>query len=100
MIRLSAFADEISPDLQEQIAVLQSERIHYLDLRSMRGINVLDLSDQQVAQIQSALTAQNIGVAAIASPLGKVPIDSPFADSLQRFERALQLAQIFRTPFI
>ena len=35
MIRLSAFADEISPDLDEQIAVLQSENIHYLDLRGV-----------------------------------------------------------------
>src|SRR6266704_6897526 len=34
MIRLSAFADEISPDLNEQIAVLNSENIHFLDLRS------------------------------------------------------------------
>ena len=29
MIRLSAFADEISDDLDEQIAVLQSENIAY-----------------------------------------------------------------------
>lgn len=100
MIRLSAFADEISPDLREQIAILQSEHISFIDLRSMWGTNVLDLSDQQVAQIQQTLTAHGIGIAAIASPLGKVPIDSPFADHLQRFERALQLAQTFRTPFI
>ena len=100
MIRLSAFADEISPDLSEQITVLQSERIHYIDLRSMWGTNVLNLSDSQVAQIQQTLAAHGIGVAAIASPLGKVPIDSPFSDHMQRFERALELAQAFHTPFI
>ena len=34
MIRLSAFADEISGDLNEQIAVLQAEPIQYINLRS------------------------------------------------------------------
>jgi 3-dehydroshikimate dehydratase len=100
MIRLSAFADEISPNLDEQIAVLQSENIHYLDLRGVWDINVLDLSDEQVDQIKQALDAGGIGVAAIGSPIGKVTIDSPFDEQLMRFERAIQLAQSFQTPYI
>jgi 3-dehydroshikimate dehydratase len=100
MIRLSAFADEISPDLDEQIAVLQSENIHYLDLRGVWGTNVLDLTDQQVATIKQALASGGIGVAAIGSPLGKVPIDGSFDEQLQRFERALTLAREFQTPYV
>jgi len=100
MIRLSAFADEISPDLDEQIATLQHESIHYLDLRSMWNINVLDLSDAQIRQIKQALDAHNMSVAAIGSPLGKTPIDSPFEATLQKLERALHVAQAFGTPFI
>ena len=100
MIRLSAFADEISPDLDEQIAVLQSENIHYLDLRGVWGTNVLDLTDQQVATIKQALASGGIGVAAIGSPIGKVPIDSSFDEHLQRFERALTLAREFQTPYV
>jgi 3-dehydroshikimate dehydratase len=100
MIRLSAFADEIAPDLDEQIAVLQSENIHYLDLRGVWGTNVLDLTDQQVATIKQALASGGIGVAAIGSPIGKVPIDSSFDEQLQRFERALTLAREFQTPYV
>ncbi|MDQ2903245.1 MAG: sugar phosphate isomerase/epimerase [Chloroflexota bacterium] len=100
MIRLSAFADEISADLDEQIAVLQSEQIHFLDLRSVWGTNVLDLSDQQVEKIKQTLNRQGIGVAAIGSPLGKVPVDSPFEAHLARLERAITLAHIFEAPFI
>ncbi len=58
MIRLSAFADEISPDLDEQIATLQRQGIRYLDLRSMWNINVLDLSDAHIRQIKQILDAQ------------------------------------------
>jgi 3-dehydroshikimate dehydratase len=100
MIRLSAFADEISPDLGEQIAVLKSEKIHFLDLRSVENTNVLDLSDEQVARIKETLDAHGIGVAAIASPIGKVPIDSSFDEHLHRFERAMTLARALQAPFI
>lgn len=100
MIRLSAFADEIAPDLDEQITVLGGEHIRFLDLRGVWGTNVLDLSDQQVARIKETLRAHGMGVAAIASPIGKVPIDSPFGEHLHRFERALTLARAFEARFV
>ena len=100
MIRLSAFADEISANLDEQIAVLHSENIHFIDLRSVWGINVLDFTDQQVTEIKQKLDDQGIGIAAIGSPIGKVPLDSSFDEHLQRFERAITLAHAFGTPYI
>ena len=100
MIRLSAFADEISTDLNEQIEVLQSENIHFIDLRGVWNTNVLDLTDQQIGEIKQTLDANGIGVSAIASPIGKIPIDASFEEHLQRFRRATELAQFFETPYI
>jgi sugar phosphate isomerase/epimerase len=100
MIRLSAFADEISPDLSEQIDVLRNEGIRFLDLRAVWGTNVLDLTDQQVAGIKQSLDRHGVGVAAIGSPIGKVPIDHSLDDQLRRLERAILLAEVFGTPFI
>src|SRR5215469_5267666 len=100
IIRLSAFADEISPDLDEQITVLQSEHIHFLDLRGAWGTNVLDFSDAQVDQIRRTLDMYSMAVSAIASPIGKVSIDAPFDEHLRRFERAITLARVFSTPFL
>ena len=100
MIRLSAFADEISPDLNGQIATLQREGIRYLDLRSMWNVNVLDLSDGQIGQIKYALDTYSMSVAAIGSPLGKTAIDSPFEETMQKLERAIKVAQVLGTHFI
>ncbi|HZS76749.1 MAG TPA: TIM barrel protein [Ktedonobacteraceae bacterium] len=100
MIRLSAFADEISPDLDEQLAVLEREQIAYLDLRGAWNTNVLDFSDEQVRTIQEKLAANNIQVAAIASPIGKTPIDRPFEETLRQMERAVTLAHTFSTSYI
>src|SRR5450755_2595648 len=100
MIRLSAFADEISPDLEEQIAVLSLEHIHFLELRGVWNTNVLDLTDQQVAGIKETLDAHGIGVSAIGSPIGKVSIDSSFDEHLHRFERAIAVAHALQAPYI
>jgi 3-dehydroshikimate dehydratase len=100
MIHLSAFADEISPDLDEQISTLQREGIHYLDLRSVWNINVLDLSDTQISQVRRTLDMRGTTVAAIGSPIGKTAIDSPFDATMQKLERAIQVAQAFATPYI
>lgn len=100
MIRLSAFADEIAVDPNEQIAVLLSENIHFLDLRGAWGTNVLDLSDAQIDELRHMLDTHGIAVSAIASPIGKAPIDSSFDEHLRRFERAIALARFFSTPYI
>jgi sugar phosphate isomerase/epimerase len=100
MIRLSAFADEISPDLDTQIAVLREEGIHHLELRGAWDTNVLDLSDAQVAEIGRALAAAGLRVSAIASPIGKVAIDSPEDAELPRLARAIAVAQALGTDRI
>ena len=100
MMRLSGFADEISPHLAEQIATLERERIRFMDLRSVEGANVLDLTDEQIAAIKRTLDDHGIGVSAIASPIGKVPIDSSFDEHLHHFERAITIAQILKTSYI
>jgi 3-dehydroshikimate dehydratase len=100
MIHLAAFADEIAQELDEQISVLNSERISFVDLRGVDGVNVLDFSDQQAQYIKQEFDARGIKVAAIASPIGKVPIDSDFDEHMRRFERALALAHVFETDLI
>jgi sugar phosphate isomerase/epimerase len=100
MIRISAFADEIALDPNEQVAVLQEEHITFIDLRAAWGTNVLDFTDEQVTELQRILKNAQIGVAAIGSPLGKVPIDSDHAEQMRRLDRAIALAQTFGTRYI
>ena len=42
MLRLAAFADEISPDLDEQIRVCRDNDVTHFELRSVNLKNVLD----------------------------------------------------------
>lgn len=100
MFVLSGFADEIAPDLEVQLDVLGQFGIRYLELRGVWGKNVLDLTDGEVDAVKSALDACGIGISAIGSPIGKIRIDEPFAPHLEAFQRALDLAERFESPYI
>src|SRR5260370_20801194 len=98
MIRLSAFADEISPALPEQIVTLKRENIAHIDLRGVWNINVLDLTDEQAISIKELLEGHGIKVAAIGSPIGKVPVHSRFDEDLELFARRIKRSQRFGIP--
>jgi sugar phosphate isomerase/epimerase len=100
MFFLSAFADEIGPDPQEQIDVLKSCGVRYIELRSILKTNVLDLTDAQIADFKSLLQKNGFRLSAIGSPIGKIRIDEPFEPHLKRFGRALELCKVFETPNI
>ena len=98
--RLSAFADEIDPDLDEQIRVCRETGVTHLELRSVDKVNVLDLTEAARRTIRQKLADADMGVAAIGSPVGKVAIDGPWAEHFDRFKVAADAAAFFDTPFI
>ncbi|NLV74980.1 MAG: TIM barrel protein [Chloroflexi bacterium] len=100
MYILSGFADEISPDLDQQLATLQTLEIRYLELRGVWGKNVLALDDAELRTIASVLDASGIRVSAIGSPIGKIDITAPFEPHLVDFQRTLQIAELLQAPYI
>src|SRR5215211_203362 len=100
MFTISAFADEISPDPEQQIDVLKSCGVRHIELRSILGINVLALSDLQIQELKSLLDKHGFKLSAIGSPIGKIRIDEPFAPHLEKFRHAIELAKILGTPNI
>ncbi len=100
MIRLSAFADEIAADPVEQLDVLDRNGIRHIEFRSIHGTNVLDLTDSQHHEFRKLLRDRGFALSAIGSPIGKIQITDPFEPHLERFERALDLAEFYAAPGI
>jgi sugar phosphate isomerase/epimerase len=97
---LSAFADEIDPNPEKQVELLKRCGVRFIEFRSILGVNVLNLSDLQVAEFQALISRHGIGISAIGSPIGKIRVDEPFGQHLLRFDRAVELARRFGTPNI
>jgi sugar phosphate isomerase/epimerase len=89
---LSGFADEISPDPAEQLAVLAAENISHLELRSAWSVNVADIGDAELARFGKALDDAGVRVSAIGSPIGKIGIDAPLDPELDRLRRIADVA--------
>lgn len=100
MFTLSAFADEISPDPREQIAVLKAANVRRIEFRSIHGTNVLKLSNEQIREFKAMLDSEGIRLSAIGSPIGKYAVDQPFEPHLEAFNQAIELAHTFGTPNI
>ena len=100
MFIISVFADEISPDPREQIAVLKSCGVKHIEFRSIYTTNVLALSDAQIAEFKKLLDGEGFKLSAIGSPVGKYPIDQPIEPQLDKLKRAIDLCGVFGTPNI
>jgi 3-dehydroshikimate dehydratase len=100
MLRLAAFADEISPDLDEQIRVCRDNDVTHFELRSVNLKNVLDFDGDLCAEIRAKLADNGMGVVSIGSPIGKVKIADPWEPHFDRFKIAVELAEYFDAPFI
>ena len=100
MWTLTGFADEISPELDEQLDTLADESIRFVELRSVWNKNVLDLTDDEIEKVGAAMADRGVGVSSIGSPIGKVPITEDFAPHLERFRRALHVAKSLEAPYV
>jgi 3-dehydroshikimate dehydratase len=100
MLKLSAFADEISPKLSEQIRVCRENGISHFELRSVDQVNVLNFTPEQRKEIRAQITDSGLGVICIGSPIGKVRISDSWPEHFERFKIAVETAEFFSAPFI
>ncbi len=100
MIRISAFADEISQDPVEQIDVLERLGIKHIEFRAIHGVNVAGLAEAKHREFRSLLHGRGFELSAIGSPIGKIKVTDPFEPHLEKFDHVLHLASFYKTPRI
>lgn len=91
----SAFADEYSDLLDEQIEALQKFGIGCIELRHADGKGVAEMTEEDVAAIKAKLDAAGIKVSAIGSPIGKVKLDGDLDAHFAMARRIFKMANVF-----
>lgn len=97
---LSAFADEISPKLDEQIDNLKVNSISHIEVRNIEERCIIDYTNHEIKEIKRKLDYNGIKVSAIGSPIGKIPINEPFEKYLDRFKKTIEATHVLETPNI
>lgn len=95
--RLSAFSDEYSPSLEQQIEGLVKNKVKMTELRGVDGMNISDLTPEQAADTYRKLNSAGISVWAIGSPIGKIKITDPMDAHIEKLKRTCEIASIVKT---
>ncbi len=103
MITISAFADEIGPDLTRQMDTCEANGVKCIDVRGIDNINVSKMTLAQVKEYRKRMDDRGFKVPCIGSPLGKIRIDEDFygkGGHLDLLRHCCDVAQAFGTKFI
>ena len=91
---LSAFADEYSRDVNEQVAVLNRLGYTHIEPRFVGDKNISELTEQEANELASTLSAAGIKVYSIGSPIGKINLADDFDAHLDLAENCFEIASI------
>jgi len=97
---LSAFGDEISNDLAEQLETLVGLNIYQLDLRGAWSINVSMMEDGDITQVKQMCSAYSVKISCLASPVGKSPLVEPLQFEQDRLERLMSIGNSLDTHLV
>ncbi|MDR2753079.1 MAG: Gfo/Idh/MocA family oxidoreductase [Oscillospiraceae bacterium] len=92
--QLSAFADEASSNLDEQLTACKANGILALELRGVDGKNISDFLPKEARALKARLDAAGVTVSAIGSHYGKRPFDLP------AFKQTVEAAKILDARYI
>jgi L-ribulose-5-phosphate 3-epimerase len=109
---LSYFSDEAHHNLEEALKLGNSLGLKYVELRSIDGVNVLDLTAEDVSRVKGLLAKYSMKVSCLATPFFKCALpgeatlfkgnlhaakERGYAEHLQLLYKGVKLAQQFET---
>jgi sugar phosphate isomerase/epimerase len=95
MAVISAFADEIDPDLKTQMDVCEANGVRCIDVRAIDGTNVSQFTVDQAREYRRRMADRGFEVPCLGSPIGKVRIDEPFEPHLDLLKHCFEVARAF-----
>ncbi|HZO88170.1 MAG TPA: sugar phosphate isomerase/epimerase family protein [Chthonomonadaceae bacterium] len=75
-MRLAIITDEISQEFEHALDVMDEYGVKGAELRGLWGTNIADLSDEQAARAQQALSDRQMQVVGLATPFYKCPLEA------------------------
>jgi len=94
-MKIYAFADESSPNFDEQILAMKRNGLDGLEVRGVDGVNVSDISIEKAHEIRAKMDAAGLETWSIGSPIGKINIvTGDFEAHLEKFKHTIEIAKI------
>lgn len=99
-IILTGFADEIAPELDIQMQVLEKLNMNHIEMRGVEGRSFVEYTEAEAREIKKRLDDRGFSLSAIGSSIGKIRISEKFEPHMELFRHTVELAHIMDTPNI
>lgn len=99
-MKLCAFADEVSSQIQRQIDAMQRNGIELLEIRGIERQNIKDITVEKAEEVRRRFEDAGLGIWSMGSPIGKVSVDGNFEAHLDDHKRIMELADVLGTKRI
>ena len=94
-IKIYAFADEASPNIDEQIESMKKNGLDGLEIRNVDGTNIAKITIDKAKEVRKKMDDAGLIVWSIGSPIGKIDIEKDdFAAHLDECKHVVELANI------
>lgn len=94
-IKIYAFADEASPNIDEQIVAMKKNGLQGLEIRNVDGTNISKITVEKAKEVRKKMDDAGLVVWSMGSPIGKIDIEKDdFAAHLDECKHTIELAHI------
>lgn len=93
-MKIFAFADEASKEVDGQIRAMLRNGLQGLEVRGVNGTNVSQITLEEAKLLRSKLDDNGLVTWSVGSPIGKIKIHEDFEGHLDVFRHTLEVAQI------
>ena len=94
-MRIYAFADEASGQVDGQIAAMRRNGLKGLEIRGVDGQSIADISLEKAREVKRKMDDAGLMVWSMGSPIGKISIaDEDFPAHLDKLRHVLELADV------
>jgi len=98
---ISAFADEASPNIHEQIEALKKNNITHIEPRGLGdGKSINNITPADARELRKLLDDAGIGVSAAGTGYGKIHVTDDFEPHFEAFKNTVEVANILGTKKI
>lgn len=99
-MKITGFIDEIDKTFIEELDVVKSLSMSYVELRSINGKNISEIPLDEIINIKNELEKRELKVSSIGSPIGKIRIKDDFKSHLKKYKHILKICEILNVKYI
>ncbi|MGL5188688.1 MAG: sugar phosphate isomerase/epimerase family protein [Cetobacterium sp.] len=104
-MKISGFIDEIDIGFKKEVEIIKNLKMKFIELRSIDGKNISEMSLSEIDEIQKYLLEKNIEVSCIASPIGKINIENEnfeeeFIEHFKKFKNVIEIAKRLKVKYV